>query len=105
MNFQPVGPDMLLQNAAHRIRQINHLPDPLGHSLDAVFRQLQPVQHDRGDAAIGLLHIQGIGCQNIRGISLQTLGHSQKPLVLFAFRQPGDDPLRVPGLFQQFHHS
>ena len=105
MDFQPVRTGVFLQNAAHRIRQINHLPDSLGHSLDTVFRQLQPVQHDGGDAAIGLLHIQGIGCQNIRGVPLQALGHSQKPLVLFALRQPGDDPLRVQGLFQQFHHS
>ena len=90
LNFQAVGTDVLLQNRAHRVRKLYHIPDALGHTGDSSRGQGQPVQHHIGHGAPGGLQVQCVGSQNGFFSGNQRGGHGLQSCVLPVSCQPGN---------------
>ena len=60
-NSEPISQRFAIQHIAHRVGQISHLTQAIGHALDACFGQLQAVQH-------GALHTLGSSTLHIKRI-------------------------------------
>ena len=78
LNIQPIRPDKMRQNAAHRVRQGRHIFHTARHGLNAGSVQRQAVNEGAGGAAGNRLgHIQRIGSQNIGGAAahIRRSGH------------------------------
>ena len=98
-DHQAVGPLDAAQHRPHRVGQGGHLPDALGHAVQALVVQGQAVQHHFRDVPPGGVQVGGVGFQNGRaaGGVLQGGGHAQQGAVALFGAGNADGPPGVAG--------
>jgi len=105
VDLQSVLPGVPLQQMAHGIGQGSHLPDALGHTGDPVGGQQQPVQHDLGHLATGVVHVHSVGSQNGLLVVDEGLGHGLQGGVFLVRGQSRDREFCRFGGFKHGFHS
>ena len=91
----------LAQDAARMVGKPDGVADAVRHAGDAVFIELEPVEHDVGDAAARGGHVLRVRGEDLRAVRLQAVRHGKEQRVLFLRAGSGNAAHRRAGLLKK----
>ena len=102
---KPIGTNSFIQNSAHWIRECGYFTEAFRHAGDALFIELEPVEHGRGKTTLrARRHIARIGRFDSLGVLLQRTGHRDEAGIFVGGSQPRQRARRRLGLLSQLGH-
>ena len=108
IDLHAVGVVDLREDAPRVIRQRHGRADAVGHSVDAIFVQIEPVEHDIRDMAACSVHVLGIAAQDDIALRLQAVRHGGQDAVFVlggSVADAGPRGLRPPENVHSRHSS